>query len=61
MAKKQATCPICGKAASTNYPPFCSLRCADIDLGKWFRGDYAVEAVELDDIDEGDLEDPELN
>ena len=31
---------------------FCSKRCTDIDLGRWFRGDYAVPAVENDDAPE---------
>jgi endogenous inhibitor of DNA gyrase (YacG/DUF329 family) len=44
-------CPICGKSAVEDYRPFCSKRCADIDLGKWFSGSYSVDGrVE----DEGD-------
>ena len=43
------TCPTCGKAAHVPYTPFCSKRCADVDLNRWFRGDYAVPAVENDD------------
>jgi len=36
-------CPICGKHAQTpRLRPFCSARCADIDLGRWFSGAYAV-------------------
>ena len=37
--------------------PFCSKRCADLDLGRWFAGDYRIAALEppdesdLDDID----------
>lgn len=42
-------CPICGKAANDPFKPFCSKRCADIDLGRWFKGSYAVAAVETDD------------
>jgi hypothetical protein len=39
------TCPICRKAAPTaDYRPFCSRRCADIDLGKWLTGSYAIPA-----------------
>lgn len=40
------SCPICTKAAVARYRPFCSKRCADIDLGKWMRGDYAVASAE---------------
>ncbi|MFN3936721.1 MAG: DNA gyrase inhibitor YacG [Gemmobacter sp.] len=35
-------CPICGKPAVTDYRPFCSRRCADIDLGRWLTGSYVV-------------------
>ena len=58
MAK---TCPICGKAALESCKPFCSKRCADLDLGKWFSGSYAVPAVENDDepdMDAGSQEPP---
>jgi hypothetical protein len=36
------SCPICKKETQQRYRPFCSKRCADVDLGKWFSGDYAV-------------------
>ncbi|MCW8842581.1 MAG: DNA gyrase inhibitor YacG [Rhodobacteraceae bacterium] len=36
------SCPICDKETVKAYRPFCSKRCADVDLGKWFGGDYAV-------------------
>lgn len=35
-------CPVCGKEADPKYRPFCSRRCADVDLAKWLRGDYAI-------------------
>jgi endogenous inhibitor of DNA gyrase (YacG/DUF329 family) len=38
----QSRCPICGKAAAEDARPFCSRRCADIDLGRWLKGDYAI-------------------
>ena len=37
--------------------PFCGKRCKTIDLGRWLKGSYAVEAEEQGDGD--DLE--ELN
>jgi endogenous inhibitor of DNA gyrase (YacG/DUF329 family) len=52
-------CPICGKAASAEATPFCSKRCADIDLARWFTGSYSVPVVEMDDLpddEEGDIE-----
>lgn len=45
------TCPICKKPTETRYRPFCSKRCADVDLGKWFGGDYAVPSNDPEDID----------
>lgn len=44
-----ACCPICRKEAVAPYSPFCSKRCADVDLGKWLSGAYAVPAVESDE------------
>jgi endogenous inhibitor of DNA gyrase (YacG/DUF329 family) len=44
-----AKCPICGKPAGAEYRPFCSRRCADVDLQRWLTGRYAVPAVEGDD------------
>lgn len=35
-------CPVCGKPLETRFKPFCSRRCADIDLGRWFKGEYAI-------------------
>jgi uncharacterized protein len=37
------SCPICGKRSVPRHQPFCSSRCADIDLGRWFKGAYRVE------------------
>jgi endogenous inhibitor of DNA gyrase (YacG/DUF329 family) len=48
----QRRCPICGKPTVQAYRPFCSKRCADIDLNRWFTGSYAIPAVEEDDLDE---------
>jgi len=38
------TCPICGKPAVERHRPFCSRRCALIDLGRWLGGNYVVPA-----------------
>jgi endogenous inhibitor of DNA gyrase (YacG/DUF329 family) len=40
--EKRLRCPICGKPASKDDRPFCSSACADIDLGRWLAGRYAV-------------------
>jgi hypothetical protein len=39
-------CPICGKSPDPKYRPFCSRRCADVDLQRWLTGGYAIPAVE---------------
>ena len=39
-------CPICKKPAEPDYRPFCSKRCADVDLQRWFTGGYAIPAEE---------------
>lgn len=36
------TCPVCGKPRQPSYRPFCSKRCADIDLGRWMTGSYRI-------------------
>lgn len=41
-----AVCSNCGKPADAKYQPFCSKRCADIDLGRWFKEDYRVKTDE---------------
>ncbi|MGH1453568.1 MAG: DNA gyrase inhibitor YacG [Paracoccaceae bacterium] len=45
------SCPICQKPTVQAYRPFCSKRCADVDLGKWLTGDYAVPSSDPDDIE----------
>ena len=41
-----AKCPICGKPPSREHRPFCSRRCADVDLQGWLSGRYAIPAVD---------------
>jgi uncharacterized protein len=45
-APKARPCPICGKPATSDMRPFCSKRCADVDLHRWLGGTYAVPVVE---------------
>jgi uncharacterized protein len=40
--KSSRTCPICGKPRSESYDPFCSKRCADVDLHRWLKGSYVI-------------------
>jgi hypothetical protein len=43
-----ADCPVCGKPTAQGFKPFCSKRCADIDLGRWFKGGYAIPGPPAD-------------
>jgi endogenous inhibitor of DNA gyrase (YacG/DUF329 family) len=45
------SCPICKKPVSAADRPFCSRRCADVDLSKWLNGSYAVPSTDPDDIE----------
>lgn len=45
------TCPICQKTADEKYRPFCSRRCADVDLGRWLTGSYAVATDDPEDAE----------
>jgi len=50
-------CPICAKPEALEFRPFCSRRCADVDLNRWFTGRYVVPGQapgdEGDDADAG--------
>ncbi len=51
-APKRKACPICGKPADERFKPFCSRRCADVDLHRWLSGVYAVPVTEDEEEDE---------
>lgn len=46
-----ACCPLCGKPVEPTFKPFCSKRCADIDLNRWLSGVYAVPVKDDEDED----------
>ena len=50
MTKKK--CPICGKAEAETFQPFCSRRCAEVDLGRWLEGRYVIPGREHE-LDQG--------
>jgi uncharacterized protein len=50
-ARANPPCPICGKPAGQELRPFCSRRCADVDLGRWLTAQYRIPAAP------GDVED----
>ena len=47
--KKARTCANCGNDSGAEYNPFCSRRCADLDLGRWLNESYTIPAVEPPD------------
>ncbi|MGV8856774.1 MAG: DNA gyrase inhibitor YacG [Devosia sp.] len=47
-------CPICRKAASEAFKPFCSRRCADVDLNRWLTGSYVIPARDDEPMSEDD-------
>ena len=47
-------CPICGTESTRAAYPFCSRRCADVDLHRWLTGSYAIAAVEGEAEDDGE-------
>jgi uncharacterized protein len=55
--KKTPRCPLCGRPRVHEYRPFCSARCRDVDLARWFGEAYRVPAVEPGyDEDDDDAE-----
>ena len=54
----QKPCPICKRPLQSAYAPFCSRRCADVDLNHWLKGAYAVPARDDDAEADADLDSP---
>jgi endogenous inhibitor of DNA gyrase (YacG/DUF329 family) len=55
------TCPVCRKPAVAAYRPFCSRRCADVDLGRWLTGSYRVPTDEAPDAGQTENSAPPLD
>ncbi len=51
---KPPVCPICGKPRDAQYAPFCSKRCADVDLHRWLKGNYVIPGAAPGKADEGE-------
>lgn len=45
------SCPMCDGPVDGKYRPFCSRRCADLDLAKWLNGSYAVPSDAPEDVE----------
>ena len=52
--KPEPSCPICGKPTTASARPFCSARCANIDLSRWLSGAYAIAGGNDDADEDGD-------
>jgi hypothetical protein len=48
MSTKSIVCPICERPSHAPFTPFCSKRCADVDLGRWLTGQYVAPGEPLD-------------
>jgi len=42
-------CPVCARPREEKFKPFCSKRCADIDLARWLDGRYAIPGKDTDE------------
>ena len=49
-------CPICKKNSVHKFHPFCSARCANIDLNRWLSGTYVIPGDNMNE----DMEDDEF-
>ncbi|MEO0829814.1 MAG: DNA gyrase inhibitor YacG [Pseudomonadota bacterium] len=52
------TCPICKKPTEEQFRPFCSNRCAQVDLARWFSGEYAIPGEAPEDGEAPETSDP---
>lgn len=50
---REKPCAICGKPMVARFKPFCSSRCADIDLGRWLKGSYVIPGEPVDEAETG--------
>lgn len=53
-AKAGDLCPVCDAPSVADFAPFCSKRCANVDLHRWLAGNYAIPANEADSDDGAD-------
>jgi endogenous inhibitor of DNA gyrase (YacG/DUF329 family) len=52
-------CANCNKPITEQYKPFCSKRCADVDLGRWLNESYVIPTNEIAEDDEKKVEENE--
>lgn len=49
---RSKSCAICGRPVDPRFKPFCSKRCADVDLNRWLSGRYVIPGAETPEDDE---------
>jgi uncharacterized protein len=53
-AEPYGRCPVCRAPTQQAARPFCSRRCADVDLSRWLSGGYVIQGTSADDDEDGD-------
>ena len=53
---RSQSCPYCGGIVNQNYSPFCSRRCAQLDLGHWLNEDYRIPVIDNDYADDSAID-----
>ena len=53
---KLGKCPMCGNRIDTICRPFCSKRCADLDLTSWFDEAYRIPTNETEPLNSDELD-----
>lgn len=53
-SRSAGRCSICGNPVAPQYRPFCSRRCADVDLSRWLCGVYAIPTADADADEDGE-------
>ena len=47
-------CPVCGKSVQKDHRPFCSRRCANVDLNRWLSDGYVIKGADMGATEEGE-------
>ena len=55
LSRRAPLCSICGKPMVAAFKPFCSARCANVDLARWLGGGYAISSTTADDDEDGEM------
>jgi len=49
---RRAVCPVCRRLTRAETRPFCSTRCAEVDLGRWFGEQYRLPAEDAPEAED---------